>query len=186
MARRKEEKEKPEAQQLPIPLEGERKPEAQPEELHIFPQQLRAGDIVTDHQGTEWEVIGNPTVYQQGKSHQVRVQKPGNPTIKSINFYPAHERVAVKRGREVTPTRATASATRTELLVRDGEGKLVYRFTLPCDPVADPGYLKALVAGEQVAAIACERPGTANVFYAKTLDELKAWAAQVRGGDGQP
>jgi hypothetical protein len=49
----------------------------------------------------------------------------------------------------VTPT---ASATRTELLVRDGDGKLVYRFTLPCDLVADPDYLKALVAGQQVAA----------------------------------
>ena len=61
----------------------------------------------------------------------------------------------------------------TELVVRDGDGKLVYRFTLPCDPVADPTYLAALVAGERVAAIACERPGTAQVFYARTLDELR-------------
>jgi hypothetical protein len=61
-----------------------------------------------------------------------------------------------------------------------------YRFTLPRDPVADPEYLAALVGGQQVAAIACERPGTAQVFYAKTLDELRAWAARVRGGDGWP
>jgi hypothetical protein len=55
-------------------------------------------------------------------------------------------------------------------------------FTLPCDPVADPDYLKALVAGEQVAAIACERPGSAQVAYAKSLDELRAWAEKVRSG----
>jgi hypothetical protein len=85
----------------------------------------------------------------------------------------------------VTATRATVS-TRTELLVRDGDGRLVYRFTLPCDPVADPAYLNALASGESVAAIACERPGSAKVFYAKTLDELRAWAEKVRGGDSRP
>jgi hypothetical protein len=62
----------------------------------------------------------------------------------------------------------------TELIVRDGNGKLVYRLTLPCDPVADSDYLTALVAGQQVNAIACEGPGTAQVFYAKTRDEVRA------------
>jgi len=42
--------------------------------------------------------------------------------------------------------------------------------------------LKALVAGEQVSAIACERPGDAKVFYAKTLDEVRAWAEEARKG----
>jgi hypothetical protein len=76
---------------------------------------------------------------------------------------------------------ATAS-TRTELVIRDGAGKLVYRFTLPCDPVADPTYLKALVAGQSVAAIACEGPGSSNVFYARSLDDLRKWAEDVRRG----
>jgi hypothetical protein len=58
----------------------------------------------------------------------------------------------------------------------------VHRFALPCDPVADPAYLKALVAGEQVSAIACERSGDAKVFYAKSLDELRAWAEGARKG----
>jgi hypothetical protein len=89
--------------------------------------------------------------------------------------------VAVKRQRPGGEVVATAS-TRTELLVRDGDGKLVYRFTLPCDPVADPEYLAALVAGKQVSAIACERPGDAKVFYAKSLDEVRAWAEKVRKG----
>jgi hypothetical protein len=89
--------------------------------------------------------------------HHVRVQKPGNPGLKSINFYPAHARVAVKpRGQA---GEAAPRSTRTELVVRDGDGKLIYRLTLPCDPVADPAYLKALVAGQEVSAIACERSG---------------------------
>jgi hypothetical protein len=91
---------------------------------------------VTDGQGGEWQVISYPSAYSQGKMHQVRVQKPGNPALKSISFYPAHERVTVKaRGQGGEPT---PRPTRTELVVRDGDGKLVYRLTLPCDPVADP------------------------------------------------
>jgi hypothetical protein len=70
----------------------------------------------------------------------------------------------------------------TELVIRDDEGQLVYRFTLPCDPIADVEYLAALVAGQQVGAIACERSGDPDVFYAMTLDEMRAWAARVRGG----
>jgi hypothetical protein len=49
-------------------------------------------------------------------------------------------------------------------------------------PVADPAYLKALVAGQEVSAIACERPGDAKVFYAKTLDEVRTWAEEARKG----
>jgi predicted RNA-binding Zn ribbon-like protein len=70
-----------------------------------------------------------------------------------------------------------------ELVVRDGDGKLVYRFHLPCDPIEDADYLAALMAGDQVHAIACERPGHARVFYAKTRDELRKWADRVRRGE---
>jgi hypothetical protein len=111
----------------------------------------------------------------------VRVLRPEHQVQQLL---PAHERVAVKRqrpGSEAAATKATAS-TRTELLVRDGDGRLVYRLTLPCDPVANPAYLKALVAGEQLSAIACERPGDAKVAYAKTLDEVLAWAEEARKG----
>jgi hypothetical protein len=58
--------------------------------------------------------------------------------------------------------------------------------TLPCDPIEDAAYLAALVAGKQVSAIARERPGNAQIFYARSLDELREWAARVRGDDGQP
>jgi hypothetical protein len=45
------------------------------------------------------------------------------------------------------------------------------------DPIEDTAYLAALVAGKQVSAIACERPGVAQVFCAKSLDEVREWAA---------
>jgi hypothetical protein len=35
-------------------------------------------------------------------------------------------------------------------------------------PVENTDYLAALVAGQQVSAIACERPGDVQVFYART------------------
>jgi hypothetical protein len=124
--------------------------------------------------GDEWEVVGYPSVYNQGKMHQVRVQKPGDPSTKSMNYWAAHERVTVKERRPGGESTATAPG-RTELLIRDGDGRLVYRVTLPCDPVADPAYLKALVAGQQVSAIACERPGDAKV-------ELRTWADKMRSG----
>jgi hypothetical protein len=92
-----------------------------PQPASVFPHQLRLGDIVTDDQGHEWEVIGYPSVYNQGKSHQVRVKKlVGDHSIKSINFYSAHERVTVKRGRPggevaATTSRAPAVSTRVPL-----------------------------------------------------------------------
>jgi hypothetical protein len=84
-----------------------------------------------------------------------------------------------------------STAGGSELIVRDSDGRLVYRRTLQCDPVQDTAYVATLVTGKQVSAIACERPGTAQVFYAKTLDELRDWAARVRAATairdvGQP
>jgi hypothetical protein len=153
------------------------KPEASE---RVFPPQLRPGDLVTDEHGHEWQVV-RVAAYQQGKMHEVRMHKPGDPATTWTDSWSAHERVTVKRRRPGGEAATRPTVSRTELVVRDGDGQLVYRLTLPCDPVADPGYLEALVAGQRVAAIACERPGTAQVFYAKSLDELREWAEKVRG-----
>ena len=63
----------------------------------MFPFELRAGDLV-NVDGQEWEVAGHPAGYRQGKMVEVRLQKPGDPSVKSGEHWPAHERVAVKRG----------------------------------------------------------------------------------------
>jgi hypothetical protein len=95
MARRKRTKgEKPdEAQQLPISYA----PEAHTDELHLYPFELRAGDLVTDERGNGREIVGHPSAYNQGKMHRVRMQKPGDPSVMNIEYWPAHERVAVRR-----------------------------------------------------------------------------------------
>jgi hypothetical protein len=46
--------------------------------------------------------------------------------------------------------------------------------------VADPAYLKALAAGHQVSAIACERPGSAQVFYTRTNRRADDVASNAR------
>jgi hypothetical protein len=48
---------------------------SQADELHLYRFELRAGYLVTDDRGNEWEVTGYPSVYNPGKMHQVRVQK---------------------------------------------------------------------------------------------------------------
>jgi hypothetical protein len=101
--------------QTAIPFQEAPAPEVQPDELRVFPFELRPGDIVTDGQDNEWEVIGHRSVYNQRKSHQVRVQKSGDPRTKSINFWSAQERVTVKRrGRaaDVGPRRCADRSSR--------------------------------------------------------------------------
>ena len=98
MARRKRPKggETPEAQTA-IPFQDAPAPEAQPDEqLRVFPFELRAGDLVTVDE-REWEVAGRPAGYRQGKLVEVRLQKPGDPSVARAAHFPAYERVAVKR-----------------------------------------------------------------------------------------
>jgi hypothetical protein len=79
MARRRRPKgEKPdEAQQLPMSFQ-----EAQPDKLRVFPFELRPGDLVNAH-GIEWQVASHPTLYRLGKMVEVRLQKPGDPSLTS-------------------------------------------------------------------------------------------------------
>jgi hypothetical protein len=161
----------------PAKAEG-RPPQPAPAAVHdrlsVFPHRLHPGDRVTVSSDQEREVADHPKSYLKGKMIRISLRAVGGGPMIETEHWPAHKRVAVRRDQ-----------ANGELLVGDGDGKLVYRLNLPCDPVADPAYLKALAAGEQVSAIACEQPGSAKVFYAKTIDELKKWAARVRGGDGQ-
>ena len=98
MARRKRSKggETPEAQAA-IPFQDAPAPVAQPDEqLRVFPFELRPGDLV-NVDSREWEVAGHPAGYRQGKMIEVRLQKPGDPSVTRAEHWGAHERVAVKR-----------------------------------------------------------------------------------------
>jgi hypothetical protein len=67
------------------------------ESFHVFPSQLRPGDLVTDDQGAVWEVSRHSAFYQQGKTHVVRMHKPGDPSTVWQNIWPAHVRIAIRR-----------------------------------------------------------------------------------------
>jgi hypothetical protein len=67
------------------------------EPLRVFPSQLRPGDLVTDDQGAVWEVSRPASVYQAGKMHNVKMHKPGDPSIVWENIWPAHVRIAIRR-----------------------------------------------------------------------------------------
>jgi hypothetical protein len=66
--------------------------------LTVLPHQLRAGDRVLDEPGHDWEIIGHPSAYRQGKMVAVKMQKPGDPSTRREHHWPAHERVPVRRG----------------------------------------------------------------------------------------
>ena len=48
----------------------------------------------------EWQVVAHPTGYRHGKMVVVRMQKPGDPSIKRDEHWPAHQRVPVRRREE--------------------------------------------------------------------------------------
>jgi hypothetical protein len=96
MARRKRAKdEQPDAQQA-IPFQEALAPDAPPKALSVFPFELHRGDLV-NVEGGEWEVAGRPAGYRQGKLVEVRLQKPGDPSVTRVEHWAAHERLVVKR-----------------------------------------------------------------------------------------
>jgi hypothetical protein len=95
MARPKRSKgEKPAGEQTAIPFQEARAPD----EVRVFPFELRPGDRWTDPTGRDWEVTGRPSAYRQGKMIAVRLQKPGEPSVVEEQHWDAHERIRVRRG----------------------------------------------------------------------------------------
>jgi hypothetical protein len=79
------------------------------EYLRVLPSQLRPGDLVADDQGDLWEVSRPSSVYQAGKMHNVKMQKPRDPTMVWQNVWPAHVRIAIRRPRRASPARPEAA-----------------------------------------------------------------------------
>jgi hypothetical protein len=80
------------------------------ESLRVFPSQLRPRDLVTDDQGAEWEVSRHSAFYQQGKTHVVRMQTPGDPSTVWQHVWPAHVRIAIRRPRRAPSARGDAAS----------------------------------------------------------------------------
>jgi hypothetical protein len=79
------------------PPSSSRPSKTPPDELRVFPFELRAGDRWIDPEGREWEVAGRPAAYRQGKMISVRLQKPGEPNVIDEQHWDAHERIRVRR-----------------------------------------------------------------------------------------
>jgi hypothetical protein len=71
---------------------------AQPETAPMLPMEIMIGDRFTDHDDFEWEVLTHPVVLHGGKSLRARIQRPGIPETEREITWPAHVRVAIRRG----------------------------------------------------------------------------------------
>jgi hypothetical protein len=58
---------------------------------------IRVGDRFTE-QGFEWEVVSRPEVLDGAKNIRARVLRPGLPESGREITWPAHVRIAVRRG----------------------------------------------------------------------------------------
>jgi hypothetical protein len=63
----------------------------------MLPMEIQIGDRFTDHD-FEWEVVTHPAALHGGKSLRARIQRPGLPETERDMTWPAHVRVAIRRG----------------------------------------------------------------------------------------
>lgn len=70
-----------------------------PEEggLHVHPHELRAGDIVTDEHGDEWELMSRATRVVGGVDFVATVRRVDSPTETREARWRAVERVKIRR-----------------------------------------------------------------------------------------
>jgi len=61
-----------------------------------LPAQLRVGARFTNEDG-EWEIASRPVTFNQGHEVRAHIQRPGNPATAKEAFWPAHERLAIRR-----------------------------------------------------------------------------------------
>ena len=65
----------------------------------VLPMDLQVGDRFTA-EGFEWEVLTHPTAMHGAKTLRARVVRPGLPESEREVTWPAHEHVAIRRGRK--------------------------------------------------------------------------------------
>jgi hypothetical protein len=89
------------------PAKTEKPPD--PNELTVFPHQLRAGDRYRDDAtGKVWEVVGLPSSLRQGKDVAVRFKGADDPSAEWRQVWPAHERVRIHRAPSVSQRTTSA------------------------------------------------------------------------------
>ena len=65
--------------------------------LDVFPHQLRAGDIITDEHGDEWELVGQPAKSVGTQDFVTTIRRVDPPADTREARWRAHERVRGRR-----------------------------------------------------------------------------------------
>ena len=103
-------------------MPSRRRPDPEPT-LSVSPNQLHLGDRFTNEDG-EWKIATRPVTYRQESEVRANVQRPGNPATKKEAYWPAHEKITVRResaGRPGSDDDAHGDELRAELRRLRGE-----------------------------------------------------------------
>ena len=65
--------------------------------LHVYPPQLRAGDIITDERGDEWELMSGATKVAGTLDFVATVRRVDSPAVTREARWRALERVKIRR-----------------------------------------------------------------------------------------
>jgi hypothetical protein len=65
--------------------------------LEVFPHQLRAGDVIIDEHGDEWELMGRPAKSVGTQDFVTTIRRVDRPADMREERWRAHERVRVRR-----------------------------------------------------------------------------------------
>jgi len=88
---------KPRPKPKPKPTRSSTKGGLQPDNVNVFPHQLRMGDRYTDEKGHAWAVAEPPSSMRQGKLVAVHFRGATDPAAEWRQVWAAHERVRVQR-----------------------------------------------------------------------------------------
>ena len=81
--------------------QGSESAKAEEGSLHVYPPQLRAGDIITDERGDEWELTSGATRIAGTLDFSATVRRvdspPDSPAETREARWRAHERVKIRR-----------------------------------------------------------------------------------------
>jgi hypothetical protein len=89
-------KPKPKRQRKPpSPANPEKPPD--PQGSSVFPHQLRAGDVIIDEHGDQWELVGQPVKSVGTQDFVATIRRVDRPADMREERWRAHERVKIKR-----------------------------------------------------------------------------------------
>jgi hypothetical protein len=63
----------------------------------LYPHELRAGDIITDENGDEWELVGQPVKVVGAQDFTTTIRRVDRPIDTREGRWRAHERVRVRQ-----------------------------------------------------------------------------------------